>query len=79
MGHPGAAQYAICKSAADAALKQLALEYAPMGLRVYSVAPGLVHTPAIEGLGADTQSFLQKVGESHAMKRYAQTTPIFFA
>lgn len=72
MGHPGAAQYAICKAAADMALKQLALEYAPRGLRVFSVAPGLVHTPAIDGLGADTQTFLDRVGSSHAMKRWAQ-------
>ena len=34
MGHPGAAMYAICKAAADHTLKQLALEYAPLGLRV---------------------------------------------
>ena len=72
MGHPGAAQYAICKAAADMTLKQLALEYAPLGLRVLSVAPGLIHTPAIEGLGPDTQTFLEKVGDSHAMKRWGQ-------
>lgn len=72
IGHPGAAMYAICKAAADHALKQLALEYAPLGLRVYSVAPGLIHTPAIEGLGPDTDEFLDKVGSSHAMKRYAR-------
>ena len=72
MGHPAATQYAICKATADMALKQLALEYAPLGLRVFSVAPGLVETPAIAGLGADTQSFLQSVGASHAMKRWGQ-------
>ena len=34
MGHPGAAQYAICKAAADMALNQLVLEYAPRGLQI---------------------------------------------
>mmetsp|Transcript_7552 Transcript_7552/g.12503 ORF Transcript_7552/g.12503 Transcript_7552/m.12503 type:complete len:227 (+) Transcript_7552:63-743(+) len=59
MGHPGAAIYAICKAAVDMAMRQLALEYAPRGLRVLSVAPGLIHTPAIDGLGADTDQFLK--------------------
>jgi len=36
IGHPGAALYAIAKAAVDVAIKQLALEYAPIGLRVLS-------------------------------------------
>ena len=68
MGHPGAAIYAICKAAVDHSLKQLALEYAPLGLRVYSVAPGLIDTPAIASLN-DGKRFLDDVSSSHAMKR----------
>ena len=76
MGHPGAAIYAICKAAVDMAIRQLALEYAPRGLRVFSVAPGLIHTPAIEGLGADTGEFLKRVGDSHAKKRPGQPSEV---
>ena len=76
MGHPGAAIYAICKAAVDMAIRQLALEYAPRGLRVFSVAPGLIHTPAIEGLGADTGKFLKRVGDSHAQKRPGQPSEV---
>jgi len=72
MGHPGAALYSICKAGVDMAIRQLALEYAPQGLRVFSVAPGLIDTPAIDGLGPDTQKFLRDVGSSHAAKRHGE-------
>ena len=74
-GHSNAAIYAICKSAVDMAIKQLALEYAELGVRVYSVAPGLIDTPAIHGLGSsedEAKKFLHDVGSSHAMKRHAK-------
>ena len=59
MGHPGTALYSICKAAVDMAIRQLALEYAPQGLRVSSVAPVLMHTPAIDSLRDDTANFLK--------------------
>ena len=40
IGHNGSVLYAISKAAADAAIRQLALEYATYPLRVLSVAPG---------------------------------------
>lgn len=73
-GHSNAAIYAICKAAVDMAIKQLALEYAEVGVRVFSVAPGLMDTPAIHGLNSSedhTKKFLKDVGSSHAMKRHA--------
>ena len=57
-------------------IRQLALEYAPRGLRIFSVAPGLIHTPAIEGLGADMDEFLKRVGDSHAQKRPGQPSEV---
>ena len=75
MGHPGAAIYAICKAAVDHSLKQLALEYAPLGLRVYSVAPGLIDTPAIASLN-DGKRFLDEVSSSHAMKRAGKVSRV---
>lgn len=73
-GHSNAAIYAICKSAVDMAIKQLALEYAELGVRVCSVAPGLINTPAIHSLGSEeqTKQFLKDVGDAHAMKRHAE-------
>lgn len=76
MGHPGAALYAIAKASVDASIKQLALEYAPLGLRVFSVAPGLIDTPAIDNVGNDRESFMKKVGDSHAMKRYGHPNEV---
>ena len=56
------------------AIKQLALEYAELGVRVCSVAPGLIDTPAIHSLGSEEQTkrFLKDVGDAHAMKRHAE-------
>jgi len=76
MGHPGAALYAIAKSAVDAAIRQLALEYAPRGLRVLSIAPGLIDTPAIDNLGPDRNRFLSEVGNSHAMERHGKPSEV---
>ena len=61
---------AIAKESINASMKQLALEYAPVGLRVLSVAPGLIDTPAIDSLGSDRHKVMREVGDSHAMKRY---------
>ena len=60
------------------AIRQLALEYAPQGLRVSSVAPVLIHTPAIDSLRDDTANFLKNVGHSHAiaMKRHRSTLEV---
>lgn len=81
IGHPGAALYAIAKAAQDVAIRQLSLEYAPMGLRVLGVAPGLIDTPAIENLGPKHADFMKEVGGSHAMERYgtAQEVAEFLA
>jgi NAD(P)-dependent dehydrogenase (short-subunit alcohol dehydrogenase family) len=76
MGHPGAALYAIAKAAVDMSVRQLALEYAPAGLRVFSIAPGLIDTPAIDNLGPDKQAFLKQVGASHGMERYGQSSEV---
>lgn len=76
MGHPGAALYAIAKASVDSAVKQLALEYAPLGLRVISVAPGLIDTPAIDNVGNDREQFMKEVGDSHAMKRYGDSVEV---
>eukprot|EP00978_Attheya_sp_CCMP212_P017612 scaffold47173_cov51-Attheya_sp.AAC.2 len=63
MGHPGAALYAITKASVDCAIRQLALEYASKGIRVLSIAPGIIDTPAINNV-------------AHAMERYGDVSDV---
>lgn len=42
LAHPGNAAYATAKGGIDAMVRQAALEYAPRGVRVNAVAPGLI-------------------------------------
>ena len=71
IGHNGSVLYAMSKAAADAAVKQLALEYGSYPLRVLSIAPGLTNTPALENLGSDRRQFLATMSKTNAMGRYA--------
>jgi 3-oxoacyl-[acyl-carrier protein] reductase len=46
--------YAMTKAALDNLARSLAVELAPYGIRVNSVAPGLIDTPLLEDVGAET-------------------------
>lgn len=50
-GNPGQANYAASKAGLDAAMRTWALELAPHGIRVASIAPGVVDTPFLQGIG----------------------------
>lgn len=52
-GLPNAALYAATKGALEAASKSLALEFAPLGVRVNVISPGAIDTPIIGKLGID--------------------------
>ena len=54
-GLANAALYAATKGALESASKSLAIEFAPVGVRVNVVAPGAVDTPIIHKLGLDEQ------------------------
>ncbi len=47
-GTPGAAAYAAAKAALNGLTRQMAAEFGPMGIRVNSIAPGLIETPMTE-------------------------------
>jgi NAD(P)-dependent dehydrogenase (short-subunit alcohol dehydrogenase family) len=48
VGSPGAVAYAASKAALHGMVRTLALEFAPMGLRVNCVVPGFVRTPLFD-------------------------------
>jgi NAD(P)-dependent dehydrogenase (short-subunit alcohol dehydrogenase family) len=52
-GLANASIYAITKGAIDALTKSLAIEFAPVGVRINAVSPGAIETPIIEKLGLD--------------------------
>lgn len=54
-GLANAALYAATKGALESVSKSLAIEFAPIGVRVNVVAPGAVDTPIIHKLGLDEQ------------------------
>lgn len=55
-GLPNAAFYAASKGAIDALTKSLALEFAPLGVRVNAISPGAIDTPIITKLGLDEET-----------------------
>jgi NAD(P)-dependent dehydrogenase (short-subunit alcohol dehydrogenase family) len=50
LGVPGHSAYVASKHAVAGLTRTAAIEYAPLGVRVNAVAPGLVLTPALEGV-----------------------------
>jgi len=60
--------HAATKGGVIALTRQLAAEGAPHGIRANSISPGLVATPATEGLMQDPV-FLEKMLEGHMIKR----------
>jgi len=57
-GNPQQSNYAASKAGLDACTRTWALELAPYGIRVAGIAPGLVDTPMLSQLAADTRNSL---------------------
>ena len=66
-GLANAALYAATKGALEAVTKSLAIEFAPIGVRINAVAPGAIDTPIITKLGLDEQT-------QAAIKAHMETT-----
>lgn len=68
---PGGAGHAATKGAVIALSKQLAMEGAPHGIRVVTISPGLIETPATAPLVADPQT-RHMLLERNLIKRVGQ-------
>ncbi|ADK84341.1 short-chain dehydrogenase/reductase SDR [Desulfarculus baarsii DSM 2075] len=60
-GQVGQAAYSASKGAVVAMTLPLAREFAPIGVRVMTVAPGIFETPMLKGLPANVQEALGKM------------------
>ena len=72
---PGRLPYAVAKSGISALTRTLAVEWAPLGIRVNAVAPGYVDTPMIAKAIASGQ-LTQDVRALHALNRLATADEI---
>lgn len=69
VGFRAGAAYAASKSGLNGLVRSVALEYAPLGLRVNAVGPGPTETPMTAGSRGDPAIFAEMVG-SIPMGRY---------
>lgn len=57
-GNPGQSGYAASKAGLDAATRTWALELAPYGIRVASIAPGVIQTPILDHISEPARADL---------------------
>lgn len=57
LGVPATTLYAATKAAVNSSVKVLAVELAPMGIRVNAISPGIVKTPMLENSNVDESQF----------------------
>jgi NAD(P)-dependent dehydrogenase (short-subunit alcohol dehydrogenase family) len=79
VGLPAQAAYASSKGAVVMLTRQLAVEYAPDGIRVNAVAPGAVDTPflqAVVDLNDDPAAMKEAIAASHPLRRLGQPDEI---
>lgn len=58
-GNPGQSSYSAAKAGLDALTRTWALELASAGIRVGAIAPGLVDTPILQHISAETMAALK--------------------
>ena len=60
LGVPGTLLYASSKGAINAAVRVLASELAPLGIRVNAICPGIVRTEMLSGTNIDEEAFTKQ-------------------
>lgn len=69
---PGATAYAVGKNGVNALTRGLALEYAPFGVRVNAIVPGIIDTP----IGVDRVAISTGGDREEIARRRADTVPM---
>lgn len=68
----GATLYGMGKAAINSFMKYAAIEFAPRGIRVNDVCPGMIETPLTAPTGDLTEGDYKKDAEHYLLKRYGQ-------
>ena len=77
VGLPSQAAYCATKGAIVQLTRQLAVEFAPQGVRVNAVAPGAIETPfLLDALPPDPAAILADIAASHPLGRNSQPAEI---
>jgi NAD(P)-dependent dehydrogenase (short-subunit alcohol dehydrogenase family) len=77
VGLPSQAAYCATKGAIVQLTRQLAVEFAPQGVRVNAVAPGAILTPfLLDALPPDAEPILADIAASHPLGRNSQPAEI---
>lgn len=63
LGVPGTLLYASSKAALDSAVRVMAAEMAPQGIRVNSICPGIVKTEMLSGTNISEEQFVEQEKE----------------
>mmetsp|Transcript_691 Transcript_691/g.1751 ORF Transcript_691/g.1751 Transcript_691/m.1751 type:complete len:131 (+) Transcript_691:3-395(+) len=69
---PGVPAYAAVKGGVLSLTRQLAVEYAPRGIRVNSVSPGTIATPLVTGILQRSGSSCEMAGAAYPIKRIGE-------
>lgn len=75
---PNAAEYVAAKHGVIGLTRAAAADYGALGIRVNAILPGIVETPLISRLSAqsDFRSMLERSRERHLMHRFARASEI---
>ena len=69
---PGIPGYAAAKGGVLSLTRQLAVEYAPHGIRVNAISPGTINTPLVANVVRLRGSSIEAAGELYPMKRVGE-------